>query len=49
VLNDPVVLDKLRALGIEAKPGSDEQFRDEIKRDLARYGQVVKAAGIQID
>lgn len=49
VLNDPVVLDKLRALGIEAKPGSDEQFRDEIKRDLARYGQVVKAAGIQLD
>jgi len=49
VLNDPVVLDKLRAMGIDAKPGTDEQFRDDIKRDLARYGQVVKAAGIQLD
>ncbi len=49
VLNDPVVLDKLRAMGIDAKPGTEEQFKDDIKRDLARYGQVVKAAGIQLD
>lgn len=49
VLNDPVVREKLRVMGIDATPGSVDQFRDEIKRDLARYGQVVKAAGIRID
>lgn len=49
VLNDPVVREKLRVMGIEATPGSADQFRDEIKRDLARYGQVVKVASIRID
>ncbi|AEG94886.1 Bug family tripartite tricarboxylate transporter substrate binding protein [Ramlibacter tataouinensis] len=49
VLNDPEARDKLRVLGIEAAPGSAEQFRDEMRRDLARYAEVVKAAGIKID
>ncbi|MDD0809018.1 tripartite tricarboxylate transporter substrate binding protein [Curvibacter sp. RS43] len=49
VLNDPAVREKLIAMGIEATPGSADQFRDEIRRDLARYGQVVKAAGIRIE
>jgi len=44
-----VVRDKLRVLGIEATPGSPESFRDDIRRDLARYGPVVKAAGIQVE
>jgi tripartite-type tricarboxylate transporter receptor subunit TctC len=48
-LNDPVVRDKLRVLGIEATPGSPDAFRDEIRRDLGRYGPVVKAAGIQVE
>ena len=48
-LNDPVVRDKLRVLGIEATPGSPESFRDDIRRDLGRYGPVVKAAGIQVE
>ena len=49
VLNDPVVREKLRALGIEASPGSAEQFGDEMRRDLARYAQVVKSAGIRVE
>jgi tripartite-type tricarboxylate transporter receptor subunit TctC len=48
-LNDPVVRDKLRVMGIEPSPGSAEQFREEIRRDLARYGQVVKSAGISVE
>jgi len=48
-LNDPVVRDKLRVLGIEAAPGSPEQFREEIRRDLNRYGPVGKAAGIKAE
>ena len=49
VLNDPVVKDKLQTLGIEASPGTSEQFADQLKRDLARYGQVVKAANIRLE
>jgi tripartite-type tricarboxylate transporter receptor subunit TctC len=49
VLNDPAVREKLRIMGIEASPGSAQQFGDEMRRDLARYEQVVKAAGIRID
>lgn len=49
VLNDPEAREKLRTLGIEATPGSATQFRDEMANDLARYGQVVKAAGIKIE
>ena len=49
VLNDPEVRDKLGIMGISAMPGSADKFGDEIKRDLARYGQVVKAAGIKAE
>ena len=49
VLNDADAREKLRTLGIEATPGSATQFRDEMARDLARYGQVVKTAGIKIE
>jgi tripartite-type tricarboxylate transporter receptor subunit TctC len=49
VLNDPANRDKLNLMGINAQPGSGEVFGDEIKRDLARYGQVVKAAGIKAE
>ena len=49
VLNDTTVREKLRLMGIEATPGSADQFGAEIKRDLARYAQVVKSAGIQVE
>jgi tripartite-type tricarboxylate transporter receptor subunit TctC len=48
-LNDPAVREKLRLMGIDATPGSAEQFGSEIKRDLVRYGQVVKASGIRLE
>ncbi len=49
VLNDPAVREKLRVMGIDPTPGSADQFRDEIRRDLARYGVVVKSAGISVE
>ena len=49
VLNDATVREKLRAMGIEPSPGSADQYRDEVKRDLDRYGPVVKAAGISVE
>ena len=49
VLKDPDVIAKLNTLGITAAPETPEQFSEEIKKDLARYGAVVKAAGIRVD
>lgn len=49
VLNDPVVRDRLVTLGITASPGGPERFGRDIARDLARYGQVVKAANIKAE
>jgi tripartite-type tricarboxylate transporter receptor subunit TctC len=49
VLAEPANREKLNLMGINAQPGSAEAFSDEIKRDLARYGQVVKAAGIKAE
>ena len=49
VLNDPVVRDRLNTLGISPSPGGPERFGRDIARDLARYGQVVKAANIRAE
>ena len=49
VLSDPEVRDKLNGMGITATPGTAEKFGDEMKRDLTRYGQVVKAANIKAE
>lgn len=49
VLNDATVREKLRVMGIEPAPGTPEQYRDEIRRDLDRYGAVIKSAGISVE
>ncbi len=47
VLADPSVKGRLSDLGISATPGSADKYGEEIRRDLARYGQVVKSANIK--
>ena len=49
VLSDPEVREKLNGMAITATPGSADKFGEEMKRDLARYGQVVKAANIKAE
>ena len=49
VLNDPEVREKLSGMGITATPGTPDKFGEEMRRDLARYGQVVKAANIKAE
>lgn len=46
VLNTPASKERLLAMGIAATPGTAEKFAEQIKLDLARFGPVVKAAGI---
>ncbi len=49
VLADAEVKAKLLQMGIEATPGTPQQFGDEIRADLERYAKVVKAAGIKAE
>ena len=49
VLNDPVVKERLAVLGIEPTPGTPEQFRQQMQKDLAAYGPIVKAANIKVE
>ena len=49
VLTAPETVERLAALGIGATPGTPEQFGEQMKNDLAKYGAVVKAAGIKAD
>ena len=49
VLSSPETVEKLAALGIAATPGTPDAFGTQIKSDLAKYGKVVKAAGIKAE
>lgn len=49
VLSDPAVRERLAVLGIDPTPGTPEQFRQAMQKDLAAYGPIVKAAGIKLD
>jgi tripartite-type tricarboxylate transporter receptor subunit TctC len=46
VLNTAAAKERLLGMGIAATPGTAEKFAEQIKVDLARFGPVVKAAGI---
>ena len=48
-LADPEVRSKLEAAGISPTPGTAEAFSATIRKELALYGGVVKAAGIKMN
>ena len=47
VLTDPEVIKRLDVMGVTAAPGTPAAYGDQIKTDLARYADVVKAAQIK--
>jgi tripartite-type tricarboxylate transporter receptor subunit TctC len=49
VLHDPAVRDRYSALGIEVVGNTPEQFGQQIRVDLARWGEVVNQANIRAD
>jgi len=49
VLNEPEVRERLGKLGIDPTPQSSEKFGEQIKRDLDRYGTIIKLSGITLD
>jgi tripartite-type tricarboxylate transporter receptor subunit TctC len=49
VLATPEMVEQLAKLGIAATPGTPDAFGAQIKADLAKYGRVVKTAGIKAE
>jgi tripartite-type tricarboxylate transporter receptor subunit TctC len=49
VLADPAIRERLAVLGIDPSPGTPEQFLEDMRRDLTKYGPVVRAAGIKVE
>ena len=45
----PAVADKLPDLGLVVAGGTPEQFGAHIKKDAARWAEVVKRAGAKVD
>ena len=48
-LATPELAEKLFGLGVRVTPGTPENFRDDIRRDLERNGPIIKAAGITVE
>ena len=49
VLADPAIVEKLATLGIVPTPGPPRALTARMRADLAKYGQVVKAANIKAE
>jgi tripartite-type tricarboxylate transporter receptor subunit TctC len=49
VLQTDKVKERYAVLGIEPVGNTPEQFTEQIKADLARWGEVVKAAHIKVE
>ncbi|MEC4720341.1 tripartite tricarboxylate transporter substrate-binding protein [Noviherbaspirillum sp. CPCC 100848] len=49
ILVMPDVVDKLSAVGIDAKGSSAEELAALIKADSQKYARVIKQAGIKLD
>ena len=46
-LESPDVREKLAAQGVDPWPGTAEQLRDLLKKDIETYGRIARAAGLQ--
>jgi len=49
VLQTPVVKERLTALGFDFTPNTPEQFGEYLKREVVKWGQVVKESGARVD
>ena len=49
VLNMPDVRERLAAMGSTPVGGTPEQFGDYVKREIERWGRVIRESGIKVD
>jgi tripartite-type tricarboxylate transporter receptor subunit TctC len=47
VLATPALLEKYTALGLEATPGTPEQFGAYIRKEIVKWGEITRKAGIK--
>ncbi|MFM9969046.1 MAG: Bug family tripartite tricarboxylate transporter substrate binding protein [Burkholderiales bacterium] len=47
ILKDPEIVNRLAAMDVAAAPGSPDEFAEEIRRDLGRFGAIVKSAALK--
>ena len=48
-LLNPAVVKRMNDFGMEALPGTPEQFRAMARADSKRWGEIIKAAGVKLD
>ena len=48
-LSDPGIRERYNAVGIEVIGNTPEQFAQNLRDDLARWGEVTRAANIRIE
>ena len=49
ILHSPDLRERMAAQGQEAVGGTPQQYAAHLKEELAKYGRIVKAAGIRAD
>ena len=49
ILHSPDIREKMTAQGVEAVGGTPQQYSAHLKDELAKYGRIVKAAGIKLE
>lgn len=48
-VRDPAILERFRALNVDAAPSSPEAFAERIRAEQARWAPIVKASGFKIE
>ena len=48
LLHSPQVVERFTAQGLDAQPSTPEEFSAYMKSELAKWGRVVKVAGLQV-
>jgi tripartite-type tricarboxylate transporter receptor subunit TctC len=48
-LANPAVVKRMQDFGMEALPGTPEQFRTMARSESKRWGEIIKAAGVKLD
>ena len=49
ILHSADIKERMAAQGLEAVGGTPQQYSQHLKEELAKYGRIVKAAGIKLD
>jgi tripartite-type tricarboxylate transporter receptor subunit TctC len=49
VLRDPVVAHRIREMGAFPAPGTPEEFADFIRAEIAKWGEVARAANVRLE